>query len=68
MSVLQMLPGRLHALKKNRAGQWAMELDHPLRLILEPLGDPLPVSKDGWLNMEKVTTVKIIKTEDYHGK
>lgn len=68
MSVLQMLPGRLHALKENKTGQWAMDLDHPLRLILEPLGDPLPISKDGWLNLEKVTAVKIIKTEDYHGK
>jgi toxin HigB-1 len=68
MSVLQMLPGRLHALRDNKAGQWAMDLDHPLRLILEPIGDPLPLSKDGWLDLEKVTAVKIIKVEDYHGK
>jgi toxin HigB-1 len=45
-----------------------MDLDHPLRLILEPIGDPLPLSKDGWLDLEKVTAVKIIKVEDYHGK
>lgn len=68
MSVLQMLPGRLHALKENRAGQWAMDLDHPLRLILEPIGDPLPMSKDGWLDLKKIAAVKIIKVEDYHGK
>jgi toxin HigB-1 len=68
MSILQMLPGRLHALRDNKAGQWAMDLDHPLRLILEPIGDPLPLSKDGWLDLKKIMAVKIIKVEDYHGK
>jgi proteic killer suppression protein len=68
MSILELLPGRLHALKENKKGQWAMDLDHPLRLILEPIGDPLPISKDGWLDLKKITAVKIIKVEDYHGK
>jgi len=68
MSILELLPGRLHALKENKKGLWALDLDHPYRLIFEPVGDPLPVSKDGWLDLKKITAVKIIKVEDYHGK
>ena len=68
MQVLQTLPGRLHALKADRKGQWAMDLDHPKRLIMEPLADPLPYNKDGWLDLIKVTSVRILGMEDYHGK
>jgi len=68
MSTLELLPGRLHALRENKSGLWAMDLEHPLRLILEPAADPLPLSKDGWLDLKKITAVKIIKVEDYHGK
>ena len=68
MSILKMLPGNLHALKADKSGLWAINLDHPYRLILEPLGDPLPLSKDGWLDLKKVTAVKLIRVEDYHGK
>ena len=68
MQVLQTLPGRLHALRADRKGQWAMDLDHPKRLIIEPLGDPLPYNRDGWLYLKLVTTVQIVGMEDYHGK
>jgi proteic killer suppression protein len=67
ISVLQTSPGRLHPLKENRKGQWAMDLDHPKRLILEPLGDPLP-EKNGRLDLSKITVVRILGMEDYHGK
>ncbi|MCX7044216.1 MAG: hypothetical protein NTX50_01850 [Candidatus Sumerlaeota bacterium] len=67
MQVMKALPGRLHALVADRKGQWALDLEHPMRLILEPLGDPLPISEDGWLDLEKVTAVKLIEVEDYHG-
>lgn len=68
MQVLITLPGRLHALRADRKGQWAMDLEHPKRLIMEPLGDPLPYNEDGWLDLEKVTAVRVLGMEDYHGK
>ena len=68
MSILKLLPGRLHPLIGNKSGQWALDLDHPERLTFEPLGDPLPLSSDGWLVLEKVTAVKLIRVGDYHGK
>ncbi|HPR17304.1 MAG TPA: killer suppression protein, partial [Candidatus Cloacimonadota bacterium] len=32
MKTLMLLPGRLHALKGNRKGQWALDLEHPKRV------------------------------------
>ncbi len=54
MEIMKLLPGRLHPLKENRKGQWAMDLEHPKRLIMKPIVDPLPVSKDGWLDLTPV--------------
>jgi len=62
------MPGRLHALRADRHGQWAMDLEHPKRLILEPLGDPVPYDEDGHLDLIKVTAIQILGMEDYHGK
>jgi proteic killer suppression protein len=67
MAILKKVPGRLHPLLANRKGQWAMDLDHPLRLIMEPLADSL-TKKDGRLDLSKITAVRILDVEDYHGK
>ena len=37
------LPGRFHPLTGDRAGQFALDLDHPNRLILEPNHNPIPL-------------------------
>ncbi len=68
MEIMKYLPGRLHPLKENRKGQWAMDLDNPKRLVMEPIADPLPVSKDGWLDLSKINIIKIVEIGDYHGK
>ena len=68
MQKLKLLPGRLHALRADRQGQWAIDLEHPKRLILEPLGDPLPYDEDGHLDLINVTAIRILGMEDYHGK
>lgn len=68
MAVLSKLPGRLHALRGNRKGQWGLDLEHPTRLVIKPIGDPLPISKDGWLDTNKILAVEIIEVGDYHGK
>lgn len=60
-------PGRCHELKGDRAGQLALDLDHPYRLIFEPNHDPIPRKTDGGLDWKTVTSVRIIAVEDYHG-
>ena len=66
LAVLKSLYGHCHALKGNRKGQWALNLDNPYRLIFEPIDDPLPKSENGWINLEKITTVRILEIGDYH--
>lgn len=68
MVILKKLPGRCHPLKADRKGQWAIDLEHPHRLIFELIGDPIPISKDGRLDLQQITAVKLIEVEDYHGK
>lgn len=45
--------GRCHPLQGNRRGQYAMDLIHPFRLILEP-------------DEMSIRIVKVIEIEDYH--
>ncbi len=51
---IKVLPGRFHELSGNRKGQWSCDLDHPFRLIFEPL------IEKGEVN------VQIIEIVDYH--
>lgn len=60
------LPGKFHALREDRAGQWSAHLKHPLRLILEPANEPLPRLEDNSLDLTKVTIVRILEVIDYH--
>jgi plasmid maintenance system killer protein len=68
MEVAMTLPGRCHALKENRSGQFAIDLDHPMRLIFEPANDPLPRTKDGHWELKKITVIRLLEVEDYHAK
>ncbi len=68
LAVLQMLPGHFHALRADRAGDWACDLDQPYRLVFKPLGNPLPVSEDGRLDAAKVQAVLLLEVVDYHGR
>ena len=45
--------GRCHALKGDRAGQYAMDLVHPYRLVFEKLGDVVQIAR-------------IVEIIDYH--
>ena len=64
---IRSLPGRCHELTGDRAGQLALDLDHPYRLIFTPAHDPFPVKDDGGLDWTAVTAVVILGVEDYHG-
>ena len=66
MTALGTLPGHYHALSADRSRQWACSLEEPYRLVFRPLGNPLPVSKDGRLDTSKVTGVCVIEVVNYH--
>ncbi len=67
LRVMMTLAGNCHPLVANRKGQWAIYLEHPQRLVFKPANDPLPDLGDGRLDLEKVTAVRLLSIEDYHG-
>lgn len=68
LATFMALPGRCHALSGDRAGQFALDLRGPYRLIFEPANVPLPLRTDGALMREAVTAIRILRErEDYHG-
>lgn len=59
-------PDRRHQLVGDRRGQYAVDLVHPHRLILEPTDDPVPKREDGGIDTDKITSIKIMEVVDYH--
>ena len=59
-------PDRRHGLKGDRKGQFAVDLAHPYRLILEP-SDPVPRREDGEIDLRRITKIVVLGVEDYHG-
>ena len=58
---------RCHELKGSREGALAVDLDHPYRLIFESADDPIPRKPDNGLDWKRVTAIRILTVEDYHG-
>ena len=59
-------PERRHQLAGNRAGQYAVDIDHQLRLVFVPAHDPIPHRPDGGIDTDQVTAIIIIEVVDYH--
>lgn len=59
-------PTRCHKLTGNRAGQFAVDLEHPFRLIFEPVCEDDEIYAEGVLDLKKVTKIKILEVGDYH--
>lgn len=66
--VSKLPPPRCHELRGNRAGQFAVYAKHPYRLIFQPAHNPVPLSKHGGIDLNKVVRIRILEVEDYHGK
>lgn len=58
--------GQPHPLEGDRAGQFALSLVEPQRLVFEPDHDPVPRLKDGGIDWSQVTRICIIWIGDYH--
>lgn len=61
-------PQRLHSVDNIRRGCWAVRVEGGLRVVFKPNNVPLPKLPDGGVDKSKVTSVKIMAVEDYHGK
>ncbi|ESU34097.1 hypothetical protein G3A_02845 [Bacillus sp. 17376] len=61
-------PPRRHQLTGKKAGQFAVDIQQPQRIIFEPDHDPVPLSEDGGMDLTKITSIIILEVEDYHGK
>ncbi len=59
-------PERCHPLTGDRLGQYAVDLEHPFRLVFRP-EEPVALLADGGVDLTKVSGIVILKVEDYHG-
>lgn len=64
--VTDLLAGRPHPLKGDRAGQFALDLAGGKRLVFTPDHDPCPTHPEGGIDWTQVTIVLIECVEDYH--
>lgn len=64
---LRNMPGSFHSLTSDRNGQRACDLDHPYRLIFEPMASDASTSPDGMYGVTVVSAVCIVEIVDYHG-
>ena len=61
-------PARLHELQGDRAGQFAVDVEPPFRLVFEPWHNPVPKTADGGIDKSQITAIRILIVEDYHGR
>lgn len=65
-NVSQLQLGRPHPLTGDRAGQFSVDLDGPMRLLFEPSDHPPPALEAGGINWQQVTSVRILEIGDTH--
>jgi plasmid maintenance system killer protein len=67
LAVLKQIPqAGCHALKGDRAGEWAVSISGNHRLIFVLGHDPIPLKQDGSIDEIMITDIVITDTEDYH--
>lgn len=66
LAIAPSLPGRFHALKADRAGQYAFHLAGGVRLVIAPAKNPVPRLPDGSANLVEVTAICVVFIGNYH--
>ena len=59
-------PTRRHQLSQDRDEEFAVDLDHPYRLVFGPDHNPVPHLEDGGIDVSNVTAIRILEVVDYH--
>ena len=65
-NVSQLQLGRPHALSADRAGQYSVDLDGPMRLLFEPTDQPPPTLPSGGIDLQQVSSVRLLEIGDTH--
>jgi proteic killer suppression protein len=65
LAVMKNLPGKCHELIGDRKGQLSLDLEQPLRLIFEAVGENIH-REDTGLDWALVKSVRILGIEDTH--
>ena len=65
-NVSQIQLGRPHPLTGDRAGQFSVDLDGPMRLLVEPTDQPPPMLEAGGIDWQQVTSVRLLEIGDTH--
>lgn len=64
---LQFKIGRCHPLTGKYKGCYALDLDHPDRLIIRPVNDK-NLDLSNIKNLLSIDTIEVVEVVDYHGK
>lgn len=59
-------PERRHLLTGEYAGHYAVDLQHPHRIVFIPTDDPPPLKPDGGHDLHNIKSITIIEIVDYH--
>ncbi|MEM1177592.1 MAG: killer suppression protein HigA [Acidobacteriota bacterium] len=62
----ELVAGRPHPLKGERAGQFAVSLHGGARLVFEAADEPPVVTPDGATDWHRVRSIRIVFVGDYH--
>jgi proteic killer suppression protein len=64
--VAELVMGRPHPLRGDRAGEFAVDLEGGKRLVFKADNDPIPFTEDGSIDWSQVTAICIVFIGDYH--
>ena len=59
-------PTRLHLLKGDLKGKYAIDVTSQLRIVFEINQDPIPYRSDNSVDIDQVTKISVIGIYDYH--
>ncbi len=59
-------PTRLHLLKGDLKGKYAIDVNRKLRMVLEINQEPIPLHSNNSVNINLVTKILIVEIIDYH--
>lgn len=67
LSILMEIPAAgCHPLKGNKEGDWALTISVNHRMVFIVVQNPLPRKENNELDLELITNIRILRTEDYH--
>lgn len=66
IAILMQVHPRCHKLKGDKKDLFSIDLVHPMRLLLKPIGQIEDYIEDGNIKFEKITKVTIWSIEDTH--